>query len=392
MEYGAEFIFPPNDLHNHASCVVELPDGDLFAVWYSGSGEREADDVRIMGSRRHSGVWSEPFVVADTPGFPDCNPCLAVDSRGHLWLFWPTILDNHWESALLKYKISSDYSDSGRPPNWYTEKVLHVKPGVEFQEAVRNNLEKHWLREASGRPEEEAGAILEHCRRIQSMAESKLSCRLGWMPRAHPLVLESGRLILPLYSDGFDFSIMAVTDDWGEHWSFSVPIVGAANIQPALARRKDGTIVAYMRDNGPPPKRIMISESADDGMSWTDVSDTELPNPGSGVDVVVLENGLWALVYNDTEDGRHSLAVSLSDDEGRTWRWTRHLERDDPGPDAGSYSYPSVVQTKDGVLHVTYSFAVPKSRLQIENNGREICETIKHAWFDVEWVIHDSSS
>ncbi len=145
------------------------------------------------------------------------------------------------------------------------------------------------------------------------------------MPRAHPLVLESGRLILPLYSDGFDFSIMAVTDDWGEHWSFSVPIVGAANIQPALARRKDGTIVAYMRDNGPPPKRIMISESADGGMSWTDVSDTELPNPGSGVDVVVLENGLWALVYNDTEDGRHSLAVSLSDDEGRTWRWTRHF-------------------------------------------------------------------
>ncbi|MGC8832927.1 MAG: sialidase family protein [Armatimonadota bacterium] len=392
MEYGAEFIFPPNDLHNHASCLVELPDGDLFAVWYSGSGEREADDVRIMGARCHSGVWSEPFVVADTPGFPDCNPCTAVDPRGHLWLFWPTILDNHWESALLKYKISSDYSDPSRPPRWYAEKVLHVKPGPEFQDAVKSNLEKHWLREAAGRSEEEVEAILQHCRRIQNLAESKLSCRLGWMPRAHPLVLESGRIILPLYSDGFDFSMMALTDDWGEHWSFSSPLVGAANIQPALAQRKDGTIVAYMRDNGPPPKRIMFSESSDCGVSWSDVSDTELPNPGSGVDVLVLQNGFWALVYNDTEEGRHSLAVSFSDDEGRTWMWTRHLERDDPGPEAGSYSYPSIVQSKDGVLHVTYSCAVPKGRLGIESGGREVCEAIKHAWFSPEWVICDCDS
>lgn len=387
MEYGAEFIFPPNDLHNHASCLVELPDGDLFAVWYSGSGEREADDVRIMGARRRSGVWSEPFVVADTPGFPDCNPCVTVDMRGHLWLFWPTILDNHWESALLKYKISREYSEPNSPPKWYAEKVLHVKPGPEFQDAVRRNLGRHWLREAAGRSEEEVEAILQHCRRIQNLSESKLSCRLGWMPRAHPLILESGRIILPLYSDGFDFSMMALTDDWGEHWSFSSPLVGAANIQPALAQRKDGTIVAYMRDNGPPPKRIMFSESSDCGVSWSDVSDTGLPNPGSGVDVLVLQNGFWALVYNDTEEGRHSLAVSFSDDEGRTWRWTRHLERDDPGPEAGSYSYPSIVQTKDGVLHVTYSCAVPKSRLGIEGGGREVCETIKHAWFSPEWVI-----
>ena len=65
------------------------------------------------------------------------------------------------------------------------------------------------------------------------------------------------------------------------------------------------------------------------------------------------------LVYNDPERGRHSLAVSLSDDEGRTWKWTRHLERDAETADAkqrGEYHYPSIMQAADGTLHVTYSY------------------------------------
>ena len=61
---------------------------------------------------------------------------------------------------------------------------------------------------------------------------------------------------MPLYSDGFSFSLMAITDDWGATWKTSTPLVGFGNIQPSLARKKDGTLVAYMRDNGPPPKRL----------------------------------------------------------------------------------------------------------------------------------------
>ncbi len=72
------------------------------------------------------------------------------------------------------------------------------------------------------------------------------------------------------------------------------------------------------------------------------MDDTAFPNPGAGIEAIRLGTGNWALIYNDTARGRHSLAVSLSDDEGATWKWTRHLERREPGQ--GSFHYPSIIQ------------------------------------------------
>ena len=73
------------------------------------------------------------------------------------------------------------------------------------------------------------------------------------------------------------------------------------------------------------------------------------------------------LIYNDLETGRHRLAVSLSDDEGQTWKWTRYLERD-PGvtdrstpQQLGQYHYPSIIQAADGTLHATYSYFAPEA-------------------------------
>jgi hypothetical protein len=76
------------------------------AVYYRGSGERRADDVRLEGARlaRGSTAWRALFPVADSPGFPDCNPTAFVDARGQLSVVWPAILDNRWESALLRYR------------------------------------------------------------------------------------------------------------------------------------------------------------------------------------------------------------------------------------------------------------------------------------------------
>ena len=79
----------------------------------------------------------------------------------------------------------------------------------------------------------------------------KLYQRLGWQPRCKPTVLPSGRILLPLYSDTFSISIMAVSDDGGQTWYASKPLIGFGNIQPAVLRRDDGTLVAYMRENGP---------------------------------------------------------------------------------------------------------------------------------------------
>jgi predicted neuraminidase len=386
--YKGELLFAPQKLHNHGSCIVECANGDLLVCWYRGSGERSADDVAIMGARRRRGKtgWTPAFVMADTPGFPDCNPCMIIDPRTQLWLFWPTILANTWESALMKIRISRDYERDPGPPRWEWEEVLHVKPGPEFLATVERDLDRQW------EPTMQSANAVQRARLRAALAEwhrkaqDKLSVRLGWMPRAHPFLfrLPGGvtRMIVPLYSDAFDFSLMAITDDGGATWRTSAPIVGPGCVQPSIARRRDGTLVAFFRDNGPPPARVMVSESKDSGMTWTPVRDTDLPDPGAGLEVIALQSGRWLLVNNDTEEGRCSLAVSISNDEGRTWPSVRHLEQDKPGAEAGSYAYPSILQAKDGTIHVTYSYTPNKANAAILGAG----ESIKHVQFNEAWL------
>src|SRR5690554_4966648 len=70
--FDAELVLPFQDEHVHGSTIEQLPNGDLLVAWFQGSGERWADDVRIMGARKKAGgeAWSEPFVLADVDGFP----------------------------------------------------------------------------------------------------------------------------------------------------------------------------------------------------------------------------------------------------------------------------------------------------------------------------------
>jgi predicted neuraminidase len=385
----SELLFPLEHWHNHASMIVELPNGDLLTCWYHGSGEREADDVVELGARlkRGSRRWSAPFLLADTVGYPDSNPTMVIDPQKRLWLLWPALLANEFHTALMKYKISSDYERDG-PPRWDVSEVLHVTPGDDFVGAVTADADR---RLASGSLDQREKEYFELRKKH---AADKLFRRLGWMTRAHPFVLGGSRLIVPLYSDGFDLSLMAITDDWGATWKTSAPIVGLGNIQPSLARKKDGSLVAYLRDNGPPPKRLMISRSADRGETWTAAEDTDLPNPGSGAEVLVLKDGNWVLVYNDLEQGRYSLAVSMSDDEGRTWKWTRHLERDasaDP-QQRGQYHYPSIIQAADGTLHATYSYFAPPASVTPDAQTRLPRKSIKHAHFNETWIMSSPSS
>jgi len=367
----SELIFPLEHWHNHSSSVVELPSGDLLVAWFHGSGERQADDVEILGARwrRSTGTWTEPFPLADTPGFPDTNCVLYLDSKRRLWLLWPVIVANRWESALMKYRVSSDYEQADGPPVWERADNLLLIP--------RNIAE---------RTEEVFGPLvgdpgLGEMASIQiAKAHDRFFTRMGWFTRNHPIELDSGRMLVPMYSDGFSYGIVAISDDGGESFYASEPIVGFGGIQPSLAVRSDGDIVAYMRDNGPPPKRIQTAVSKDGGLSWSTAVDTDLPNPGSSCQLRRLASGLWVLAYNDTERGRHSLALSLSDDEGRSWRWTRHAERDEAREDPSRFHYPSLWEALDGTLHLTYSYSeggLPRDPPR---------KSIKHAHFNVAWI------
>jgi predicted neuraminidase len=385
----AELVFPLEHWHNHASCLVETPGGDLLVCWFHGSGERTADDVKIEGARLRHGqrAWSPRFVMADTPGYPDTNCAMFIDPQGRLWLLWPTILANEWHTALMKYRISSRFDHDG-PPEWQVNEVLHVTPGKPFEQAVdRYVSEKRPSLAKSGlAPElqQKAGTWLDE---LQVHAHDKLYRRLGWMTRAHPFVLDRTRLIVPLYSDGFSFSLMAITDDWGQNWHTSTPLIADGNIQPSIVQRKDGSLFTLMRDNGPAPKRLHQSDSRDRGETWSPVVDSDQPNPGSGAEIIGLRNGHWVLIGNDTEQGRNSLAVQVSDDEGKSWKWKRHLEFEAPGPGMGSFHYPSILQARDGTLHASYSYHLARPGLPKDIDGDPAAKSINHAHYNDTWIL-----
>jgi hypothetical protein len=335
----------------------------LLVSWYRGSGERQADDVAVFGARRRAGQkeWSNSFVMADTPGFPDGNTVMWIDGRDRLWLVWPIVLANTWESCVTGYRVASRYTGDG-PPQWDWQGTILLKPEAfleEMESALDARLKKSPL------PPEMTNRVAELRRRISD----KLFQRLGWQPRCKPTVLRSGRIVLPLYSDTYSVSLMALSDDSGLTWFASRPLAGFGNIQPAVLQRTNGTLIAYMRENGP-LDRIRIAESSDDGLTWGPVGVTEFPNPGSGLDALRLRNGHWLLIYNDTMKGRMRLAVSISEDEGKSWKWTRHLENQP----SGQFHYPAIIQTRDGLLHAVYSYFVEGGK------------TMKHAAFNEAWI------
>ncbi len=361
LKYEGELIFEPSSLHNHAPGIAELPDGELIVSWFRGTGERRADDVAVYGARCKSGQkkWSEAFVMADTPGFPDGNTCLMADNDGRLFLFWPLVLANTWESCVTQMLVSENPQGEGCP-KWSRRDSIWLKP-EDFSATAIKVLDEMVKDLPQPIPERFQGYI----DRARQLLPDKLSQRLGWQTRCKPLVLPSGRILLPLYTDTYSISMIAISDDRGSTWTASQPLIGFGNIQPALLRRNDGTIVAYMRENGP-QKRIRVCESKDDGMTWGKVGKSDLPNPGSGLDAVRLRSGKWILIYNDTESGRNRLAVSVSEDEGTTWQFKKHLE-DHP---EGSYHYPAIIQTRDGKIHAVYSYSTKAG------------ESIKHVQFD----------
>jgi predicted neuraminidase len=278
-------------------------------------------------------------------------------------VFWPIILDNHWESALTNYLVSSDYEGPG-VPKWEWQGVVWLKPADFKDKAMKLFGER--IKEL---PEGLRERVKKYGQELEARLGVKLNQRLGWQPRCKPTILSTGRILLPLYSDTYSFSLMAVSDDRGKTWYAGEPLIGFGNIQPAVLERKDGSLVAYMRENGIRDK-IRTAESTDGGVTWGPVGEMEFPNPGSGLDAVRLANGHWVLIYNDTVSGRNSLAVSLSEDEGKTWSHTRHLEKHAKG----SYHYPAIIQGADGAIHAAYSYFVEGGK------------TMKHAAFNEDWI------
>lgn len=376
--FEADLIFDPEESshgHVHSSCIVECPNGDLLAVWYENGPKRDdyyytkdadkSDDVRIGAARlpRGSKKWSEPFVICDTFGVADNSPCLAVDREDRLWLVYSTMIGaptKTWGSSILRYKVSSDYQRPGLP-RWDCENILIIHPRG-LDEAVAKAADQlRRFADWGNDYEKIARGLLERL-------NDPFARRLGWQPRAHPLILADGTVMIPLANENFGVAAMAMTSDVAETWSFSQVVPGKLGVsEPSVVALPDERLVVFLRDDTD-DHRIKRSESLDNGNTWSTIRETTLPNPSSGIEAILLHSGRLAMVYNDKEEEpRDRLAISISEDLGETWRWTRHIE-DTPGK---RFDYPSIIQSKDGSLHVSYSYNL---------------KTIKHVHFDEEWA------
>jgi len=363
-----EFIFKPDKAkhgHTHASSLIECPDGSLLACWYEGKSDRSAD-VHIQAARLLKGhkTWSQDFLLADTPMLSDNNPCLFIDPQKRLWLFYYTLLgspEEAWDTAFLRYKISTHYQDAAAPIIWDIQNDLPVRP-IDLDETVEKLCQQALAQSDS------APYVVKQCETVRTKLKSQLARKLGWTTRVPPITLSSGAILLPMASEIFGIAMMAITKDDGLTWQFSKPPLGYGIEQPTVFEKRNGTLVAYFRDSSP-ADRIRISESMDHGLTWSPVMNTDFANPGSGIQVIRLSDGNLVLIYNDcVDDPRNSLAVSMSDDEGKSWKWKRHLEKA-KGP--GRFDYPCIIQTQDGVLHATYSYNV---------------QTIKYVNFTEDWI------
>lgn len=378
-QFKAKLIFDLQPHHVHSSSLVELPNGDILTVWFEimDSGhERTSKDVKLMGARLLHGAdtWSTAFLMAETPYLPDGNPVLFLNGENTLFLVWHVLQAEVWNASVLKVRTSVDYLGEGAPV-WAWQDNIFLNPDNNFAEEVV----KKWQAApplSSGADTSQKRSLADYDVHILNLCQDPVLRSIGWMTRLQPIILQGGshkgRILLPLCNESQQMSLCAISDDDGTTWIPGLPIVGRGNIQPALLEKKNGDIVAYMRDASNKDYSIQTSRSTDGGETWSPAKHIDIDNPNSSVEVKAIADGRWVMICNDMKnfkkigsgccDGRQRLALYVSKDEGEHWTQKLIFEDDTAKPDVlvqrGRYHYPSMIQSRDGLLHLTYTYNV----------------------------------
>jgi predicted neuraminidase len=285
----------------HAATLAESKDG-LLAAWFGGTHERHPD-VGIWVAHYKDGKWSEPVEVAngvESPEvrYPTWNPVLFQPKTGPLRLF---------------YKVGPSPSD------WWGMVMTSDDGGHNWSKAQRL-------------PDGILGPI-----------------------KNKPIQLEDGTILSPSSTehDGWRVHFETSTDN-GKTWQASPPVNNGETIraiQPSILQYDNNRLQAIgrTRSNG-----LFQIWSEDGGKTWGEMKLTSLPNPSAGTDAVTLADGRQLLVYNHNPNykGRSPLNVAVSED-GENWQAALVLE-DDKGQNG--YSYPAVIQTADGKVHIAYTW------------------------------------
>lgn len=306
---SSEFIYEKAPFPEcHASTIEETPTG-LVTAWFGGTEERHPD-VGIWVSRMVKGKWTAPIEVANgvqnsTIRYPLWNPVLfqmPASKGGELLLF---------------------YKEGPTPKDWWGM-IKRSKDGG-----------KTWSN------------------------TERLPLGILGPIKNKPVMLKDGTLLCPTSSEDNGWRVhFEMTKDGGRTWSRTEAINDGKEfsaIQPSVLFLKDGRLQILCRSkNG----YILESYSSDQGKTWSALKAISLPNPNSGTDAVTLKDGRQVLVYNHvTKESqewggkRSPLNVAISSDS-KNWKELAMLENE---PKA-EFSYPAVIQTKDGKIHITYTW------------------------------------
>lgn len=319
---SSEFIYETAPFPScHASTLVETPERELVASWFGGTHEKHPD-VGIWVSRREGERWTTPVEVA--------NGVQANGTRHPCWN--PVLFQPKQGPLLLFYKVGPD------PKTWWGMLRTSMDQGRTWSEARRL-------------PEGILGPI-----------------------KNKPVQLANGDILCPTsieYDNGpkrVDWRVyFERTADLGVSWSKVTPPWKADEselnaIQPSILFHKNNTLQALGRTRG---GRVFETWSKDGGKSWTALDYGTLPNPNSGTDAVTLKNGSHLIVYNHTPKGRSPLNLAISKD-GKNWKSVLVLE-DSPGLE---FSYPAIIQTADGLVHLSYTWHRERIRHVVVNPAK----------------------
>ena len=312
----SEFIYETAPFPScHATTLAETP-GGLVAAWFGGTAEGKAD-VAIWSSRLVEGRWTPPAEVVnggqpDGTRHPCWNPVLFQPATGPLLLF---------------YKVGPS------PQLWWGELKTSRDGGQSW--SVARRLPEGILGPIKNKPVQLAnGDILCGTSNETPEKPSQWQVKFERTPDLGQTWTKTGYL-----NDGLTISA----------------------IQPSILSLGGDQLLAVGRTR---QARLFRIASDDAGKTWSEMTLTDLPNPNSGADAVTLRDGRHLLVYNHTPRGRTPLNVAVSKD-GQTWEAALVLESD-----KGEYSYPAIIQTSDGFVHLTYTWKREKVKHAVLDPAR----------------------
>lgn len=343
--HRVEAYLSPMGCENHAPNLLALPNGDLLCVWFAGSQEG-ISDVSIAMSRLPNGAarWTAPVRLSHDPDRSEQNPVLFFTPDGKLWLLYTAQETRGCTRAEWERRVAAGEARGSFTMQWTAI----------IRRRISEDYGHTW-----GPVETFMGQPTSFCRQ--------------------PIVIMSnGEWLFPMYYSilddtihGGDYSVMQISSDEGRTWTpYPVP-QSRGRVHASVVEIGGGHLVAFFRSRA--ADRIYISRSSDYGRTWSPPQRTSLPNNNSSIQATRLSSGHIALAFNHISvnddptqtiwpQERYPVTVAISEDNGESWPYMRHVETGDNFCGAGNvhlnrqFAYPCILQTRDGMIHIAFSY------------------------------------